>query len=187
MAMRKERQRRYASPLLMAEDIENYMHGRPLMAGPETRSYRVKKFIWRHRMPVTFAIAALVMIAVGVSIYIHDIRAAERRTLAALADARQERDEASRQEQIAKTVNMFLSDMLSNADPKQGNKTTVVAAIADLIDRVDKGALKDQPLVEASIRDTIGNVQHHFPITMKPRKISDRGWTSQGIASAGSS
>src|SRR5207248_809848 len=43
-AMRKDRARRYESSLQLKHDIQNYLEGKPLLAGPETRSYRVKKF-----------------------------------------------------------------------------------------------------------------------------------------------
>src|SRR5688572_22122937 len=49
MAMRKERERRYASPLALADDVRNYLAGRPLTAGPESKMYVAKKFIKRHR------------------------------------------------------------------------------------------------------------------------------------------
>src|SRR5262245_16449338 len=44
-AIRKERERRYESALQLAEDINNYLEGRPLRAGPETRRYRLKKWV----------------------------------------------------------------------------------------------------------------------------------------------
>ena len=64
MAMREERQRRYASPLLMAEDIHNYLHSRPLMAGPESKVYRFRKFARRNRV-VLAAILAFVVTTSG--------------------------------------------------------------------------------------------------------------------------
>ena len=63
MAMRKERQRRYASPLLMAEDIRNYLQSRPLMAGPESRIYRFRKFARRNRL----VLAAILVFVVSTS------------------------------------------------------------------------------------------------------------------------
>ncbi|MGH7179178.1 MAG: serine/threonine protein kinase, partial [Tepidisphaeraceae bacterium] len=48
-AMRKERARRYASPLQLAEDVENYLEQRPLLAAPESRIYRLRKFVRRRR------------------------------------------------------------------------------------------------------------------------------------------
>jgi len=64
MAMRKDRDRRYASPLEFSADIDNYLHGRPLQAGPEKVSYRVRKFLHRNKGKVAAA-AAIVFLLVG--------------------------------------------------------------------------------------------------------------------------
>ncbi|MEY4534254.1 MAG: Serine/threonine-protein kinase PknB, partial [Planctomycetota bacterium] len=48
-AMRKERDQRYASPNDLAADIRNYLGGLPLVAAPESRAYKVRKFVRRNR------------------------------------------------------------------------------------------------------------------------------------------
>ena len=55
MAMRKDRARRYASASQLADDIRNYLSGRPLAAGPESAAYRLHKFLSRNRAPVNTA------------------------------------------------------------------------------------------------------------------------------------
>jgi len=158
MAMRKERDRRYAGALEMSEDIRNYLEGRPLRAGPESQAYRLKKFARRHRVPLIAALAVVLGVAGAVQWYIHAIRTEQRKTEAALAVAQAERDEAVRQQRIALAVQNFLSDMLAKADPRQslGENVTVAQAIQAAAKHLDNGALKDAPLVEASIRTTIG-------------------------------
>lgn len=61
-AMRKDRCRRYKSASDMADDIQSYLNGNPLLAGPETAIYRVQKFVHKHAGSV--ATAALVAVAV---------------------------------------------------------------------------------------------------------------------------
>jgi len=62
-AMRKERVRRYRSVSELSDDIQNYLDGAPLIAGPETAIYRVKKFVHKHAGSVaTAAIIALAII-----------------------------------------------------------------------------------------------------------------------------
>jgi WD40 repeat protein/serine/threonine protein kinase len=61
-AMRKDRCRRYKSVSDMADDIRNYLNGNPLIAGPETATYRVQKFVHKHAGSV--ATAALVSAAI---------------------------------------------------------------------------------------------------------------------------
>ncbi|MCB9919925.1 MAG: serine/threonine protein kinase [Planctomycetes bacterium] len=54
-AMDKDRARRYASPLELAEDLERVLRHEPIEAGPESLSYRVQKFVRRHRALVVTA------------------------------------------------------------------------------------------------------------------------------------
>jgi WD40 repeat protein len=61
-AMRKDRCRRYKSASDMADDIQSYLNGNPLLAGPETAIYRMQKFVHKHAGSV--ATAALVSVAV---------------------------------------------------------------------------------------------------------------------------
>ncbi|HYX30870.1 MAG TPA: serine/threonine-protein kinase [Pyrinomonadaceae bacterium] len=60
-ALRKERERRYASVLELSEDIRRHLAGLPVTARPDTFTYRAGKFIQRHRTGV--AVAALVIVA----------------------------------------------------------------------------------------------------------------------------
>ncbi|MBN1359643.1 MAG: serine/threonine protein kinase [Sedimentisphaerales bacterium] len=48
-AMQKDRCRRYKSASEMADDIRNYLNGYPLIAGPESATYRMGKLIRKHR------------------------------------------------------------------------------------------------------------------------------------------
>jgi serine/threonine protein kinase len=62
-AMRKERSQRYATAAEFAEDVRNYLGGRPLRAAPESRLYRARKFLWRNRIAVAVcALIALLLI-----------------------------------------------------------------------------------------------------------------------------
>jgi len=62
-AMRKDRCRRYRSASEMADDIQNYLNGSPLIAGPETAVYRAKKFVHKHAGSViTVALVALAIV-----------------------------------------------------------------------------------------------------------------------------
>ena len=54
MAMRKEPEYRYKSASEFADDIRNYLKGDALIAGPESKVYRFKKVIKRHKAVVAF-------------------------------------------------------------------------------------------------------------------------------------
>ncbi|UCC99333.1 MAG: serine/threonine protein kinase, partial [Phycisphaerales bacterium] len=62
-AMRKDRTRRYRSASELADDIQNYLAGAPLIAGPESAVYRAKKFVRKHAGSVaTVALMALAIV-----------------------------------------------------------------------------------------------------------------------------
>ena len=62
-ALRKEPARRYVSAEQLAEDIRRHLQGLPVMATPDSTSYRVGKFVRRHKAGV----AATALIAVAVT------------------------------------------------------------------------------------------------------------------------
>ncbi|HEV8217805.1 MAG TPA: serine/threonine-protein kinase, partial [Gemmatimonadaceae bacterium] len=64
MALRKEPRRRYGSAELLAEDIERYLCGLPVLARHPSRAYYLGKFLRRHRTSVSLgAIAGLSLVA----------------------------------------------------------------------------------------------------------------------------
>ena len=54
-AMRKDPDHRYGGASAMGEDIQNYLAGKALVAGPESSAYRARKFVRRYRWPVAAA------------------------------------------------------------------------------------------------------------------------------------
>ncbi|MEM7355511.1 MAG: serine/threonine-protein kinase, partial [Acidobacteriota bacterium] len=69
-ALRKEPERRYPSAAALAADIERYLDHRPVLARPDTLTYRSRKFVRRHRGGVATAALAAVALIVFVSVLI---------------------------------------------------------------------------------------------------------------------
>gem|GEM_PF-479786 len=67
-ALRKDRNRRYRSASEFADDVQNYLGGRPLIAGPESAAYRFRKFLSRHRIPAISASAVVLALVLGLSV-----------------------------------------------------------------------------------------------------------------------
>jgi serine/threonine protein kinase len=160
-AIRKERSRRYTSPIQLAEDIQNYLHGRPLIAGPESRSYLLRKFLYRNRGPVAAVAAVLLVLVAGIIVSTYALigqrraRAeADRQRIA----AQREEQEAKRQAATAAAVIEFQSSMLEAADPARSlkDKVTVLDTMQAALKQIDQGKLKGQPLVEATVLESIG-------------------------------
>jgi Tol biopolymer transport system component len=64
-ALDNDPDRRYATAGEMARDIDNFLRGSPLMAGPESGVYHIKKFVRRHQALVIGISAVAAALAVG--------------------------------------------------------------------------------------------------------------------------
>jgi WD40 repeat protein len=64
-AMRKDRTRRYRSASELSDDIQNYLTGAPLIAGPESNVYRARKFVRKHAGFVASAALVALVIVIG--------------------------------------------------------------------------------------------------------------------------
>lgn len=139
-AMRKERAERYRSASELADDIENYLKGNPLIAGPESTVYLIKKFVKRKRALVTGIAAVLIVLIAGVvGIAVFAVKA--------------ERNHAEAQ----LIVDFLKNNVLASVSPdKTKGKDVTIRYILDAASDNLEGRFKDQPLVEASIRDTLG-------------------------------
>jgi len=95
MAMRKDRSRRYASAESMAADVRRYLAGQPLEAAPESRTYRLRKLAFRHRVALLAATPAVIaLIAGGTAFQVQRGEAMVRAREAAIKEA--QKSEAER-------------------------------------------------------------------------------------------
>jgi eukaryotic-like serine/threonine-protein kinase len=96
-AMRKEKERRYASVERLSEDIRNYLHGLPVSARKDTFSYRAWKFINRNKAAVVAATLVLLTLIGGIIATAWQAKVAHEQRMLAGA----EREKAR---QLARTV-----------------------------------------------------------------------------------
>ncbi|HEY6341668.1 MAG TPA: serine/threonine-protein kinase [Bryobacteraceae bacterium] len=145
-ALEKDRERRYQTAIGLARDLKRYLEGDPVEAGPVSVAYRLRKFVGKHRPWLAAAAAFTVLLVAGAVIS----------SWMALR--------ASRAEQEAHAVNAFLqNDLLAQAsannqahpDTKPDPHLEVRTALDRAAARIE-GKFRAQPLVEASIRQTIG-------------------------------
>jgi len=140
-AMHKERSERYRSASELADDIENYLKGAPLIAGPPTIRYRLKKFIRRHTSLVAGVIAILIVLIAGIII---------SSVFALKAQRQAERSDA--------IVDFLTKDVLGFAKQVIGRDATAMDLLDAATEKLDEGVFKDQPLTEASVRFSMGNL-----------------------------
>jgi len=147
-AMHEEPERRYASAQALADDIENYLGGRPLLAAPDSFAYRTRKFVARHRLAV-FGIAAMTLLAV---FFVWRLNAERQRAL--VAETR-----AQREAQSTRRSRDFLVSLFEAASPENGPGRGLSAR--ELIDKGNEHLeqdLKDEPETAARLSLTISQV-----------------------------
>jgi non-specific serine/threonine protein kinase/serine/threonine-protein kinase len=163
-ALEKDRGRRYASVGALGEDISNYLSGAPVAAVPPSASYRLGKFARRHRGAVAAAVAIAVLLIVAVAV-----------STRAAIEARQAQQESA-------AVAAFLqNDLLAQAsaavqasssgrpDPDLKVRTALDRAASRIGER-----FAGQPLVEASIRGTIGTAYSDLGLFAEARRHLER-------------
>ncbi len=141
--LEKDRTRRYETANGLAMDIQRHLQHQPVLARPDTRAYRVAKFVRRHRTSVTFASLIFVALVGGLTGTITQTRRAtqharleeaqRRRADEAARAAKQQRDFALRQLSRAEAINDLNSFLLSDAAP--GGKPFTVG---DLLARAER-------------------------------------------------
>ena len=152
-ALERDRARRYGSVSDLAADLQRHLQNVPVLASPPGTMYRTGKFVRRHRVGVALAgvfVALLVAFATSTAIQAGRIA--------------RERDRANLEAGVANAVNDFLkNDLLAqagaSAQARPDTKPDPDLKVRTALDRAAAGIesrFETQPLVEASIRTTIG-------------------------------
>jgi eukaryotic-like serine/threonine-protein kinase len=99
--LEKERGRRYETANAVSLDLQRYLADEPVLAGPPSRAYRLRKFLHRHRGPVLAAAVLLLALVAGITgttlglLRVNEARQAE-------ADQRRQAEQAGAAERQAK-------------------------------------------------------------------------------------
>ena len=164
-ALERERERRYASVSELAADVQRYLDGAPVLAGPPSRVYRIRKFVRRHRVFVGAAAAVLLALVagiVGTTWMALEARAQRDRAEQAQAAtaAALERAEAERSRALA--VSGFLEEMIAAPDPWKLRGASLDARNVRLIDALGSAAarlgdsLQERPVLRGEVGALLG-------------------------------
>jgi serine/threonine protein kinase/tetratricopeptide (TPR) repeat protein len=153
-AMAKDRSRRYSSPQELAADVRRFLEDAPVLATPPSVSYRLKKFVKRHKIGVSVAAASLVvLVAFAVMMTVQAGRIADQR------------DRANQEATAKGYVSDFLKNLFVESDPAKTRGSSLT--VRELL---DEGAKKIDALPDDAVRTelmrTIGDVYRrlgHFP------------------------
>jgi serine/threonine-protein kinase len=145
-AVHADPDQRYASPARLAEDLDRFLTGQPVLARPDTVGYRLSKFLRRNRVAVALAGVALASLVAATFV-----------STTTVLNLRREQKESAVQRRTAEETVAFLSDLLASADPVQ-TQTRDALTVNQLMDTArDRVAdeLAGQPRVAASLQQTI--------------------------------
>lgn len=177
-ALAEDRQQRYESALALAQDIERYLAKRPLEAGPDRASYRIRKFIERHLVPVTLGALALLGLIVGLAAALYGLGEARAQRAAALAAAEQARSQALR----AERVSGFLRSILRAVDPAYaaGLDRTLMRRVLDDAAARARTELGDDPSIQAEVLALVGSTYRSIGEPQAAREALERALALNG-------
>ncbi|UCC30607.1 MAG: serine/threonine protein kinase [Phycisphaerales bacterium] len=145
--LEKDRQRRYQSAIELAQDIRRYLSSEAILARPPSILYQLRMFARRNKGAFSAVAAVFTVLVAGIIVS----------TWQALRATRAERL-ALRQANIAQAVNEFLNDdLLAAVDPvRTPDREITMREVLDAASKRIEGKFENEPLIEASIRSTVG-------------------------------
>ncbi len=172
-AMHIEPERRYASAQALADDVDNFLQGRPLAAAPDSLVYRARKFVSRHR----FGAVATAFIVALVIAFVVSLNTQRQRALQAEAHAEREAQSANRSRE-------FLVSLFQQAAPENtlGHNITVRELIDKGSQRIET-ELKDEPASAARLSATVAEV---YGSLGDPKASIERGEKALALAAGDS-
>jgi non-specific serine/threonine protein kinase/serine/threonine-protein kinase len=156
-ALEKDRNRRYATPLELAADVDRFLRNVPVSAHAPSIGYRAGKYARRHRIGVTVVAAGLVLL-VGFAI----AQSVELRKI------RQQRDRADR-------ISQFMSGIFKVPNPSEARGNTVTAR--EILDRASQqiGAnLNKDPELQSQLMQTMAQTYAGLGLYSHAQELTER-------------
>jgi len=163
-ALEKDRARRYGTPSELAGDITRYLRHEPVAARPASKSYRLQKYVRRHRVGVVVA-AGLLLLLAGFAV-------AQEIQLRRIIE---ERDRTARERDRANRITEFMTSMFKVSDPSEGRGNSVTAR--EILDKasqdIDTGLTKD-PELQAEMMNVMGKVYDNLGLYPRAEPLLQR-------------
>jgi serine/threonine protein kinase len=146
-ALEKNRDRRYGSAADLADDLQRHLNHEPVVAGPPSRAYQIRKFVRRNRVSVLAScLIALGLIGGAVGI------------IAGMLQARSSAEEARDAAEQAQSVNDFMREVLTSVSPEEDGADVRLVEVMDRASIAASQRFGTHPLLEAQVRDMLGEV-----------------------------
>ena len=147
-ALNKERDRRYASPGELAGDIDRYLKQEPVLAGPPSAIYKLRKFVRRNRALIGSIVAVSSSIVVGVAALFYGLTQSLRNE-----QALRKQTELAAESWDLLSVILAPTSSISGSDPDQ----TVVEMLDEAAKNLDEKLEGKSSAVRAKYRGFLGN------------------------------
>ncbi|MDE2371846.1 MAG: protein kinase [Burkholderiales bacterium] len=143
-ALKPRPQDRYETAAAFRADLERWLRGDTVLARPDSRAYRLRKFVGRHRWAVAGVAAST--LAIGTASIGYALQARE---------ALRERDYARAMADRSDATARFLNDLLVEA--AQGGKPVSLAQLLERSEQLVARSYQDNPDHRAAVLDTLAN------------------------------
>jgi serine/threonine protein kinase len=141
-ALEKDRSRRYDTANGFAMDLQRFLDEETVIARPPSQLYRLQKMMRRNKLAFAASAAVIGSLVAGLG-------------LATWLFVR-ERSEAAKNQQVVKFLNQLLTGIPQRVNSEEDQRL-LRKFLDDTARRVGKD-LRDQPTVEADLRDTLGGL-----------------------------
>ena len=150
-AMAPEPERRYQDAAALGHDLQNLLDLRPITARRASSSVRVRRYVRRHpahAVAVLMGMLLLVATPTVIAVTEHSLR---QEITQAKEDAELEADTR------ADILRFFRDELLAAVSPEEVGKDATMREVLDVASTKVEGRFPERPLVEAAIRETLGD------------------------------
>jgi len=167
-ALEKDRTQRYGTPSELAADIGRYLKNEPVIARPVSTSYKLQKYVQRHRGGVAVATALVLLLAgFGITEFFQARRIAR------------ERDRANVEAATAKETADFLVHLFEVSDPGEARGKSITAY--EILNRASAGIDTQlaQPSVRARLQLTMSQVYKGLGLFEPSVEMAKGSWSTR--------
>jgi serine/threonine protein kinase len=156
-ALEKDRARRYGTPSELALDIGRYLRNAPVVARPASTSYRLRKYLLRHRLAASVAAMTVVLLAAFAIAQSIQLRRITR-----------ERDRADR-------ISEFMTGMFKVSDPSEARGNAISAReILDKASNQVSSSLSKDPELRANMMHVMGTVYQNLGLYSRAQSLFEQ-------------
>lgn len=165
-ALHKDPNHRYRSASQFSADIKNVLGNKPVIARPDSVSYRMGKFVRRHSLGVGATSFAVIAAIVGTTVFTYQLA--------------QEKEKATLEATKASEVSAFLIDLIELSEPEraQGREITVREVLDRAAARVDS-ELERQPQMQATLQSVVGRMYRELGAYSEAESLLDAALATQ--------